>query len=326
LTSVRDAARTAAALVIGWRARLSSTRAGIVIVYHRVGGTEPSDPQREILPTGSADAFVRQLRHLRRRYRVVPARQILVATHSRRRLRRFPVAITFDDDLESHVRDALTALRRARLTATFFVGGASLEQAHAFWWEDLQRAIDDRLIEPDGIPHVSAADVRAALDRVPRAILELTGAIVRLTSPQRADVAAALRAAAGPPTADTGLRATDVRALAEGGSTVGWHTLWHDVLPSLPDAQLEQAFAEGRDRLATAAGQKLDLIAYPHGKADERVTAVARGGEFALGFTTARGVVTSATDPFLVPRTVADLAPGTLALRLSRAFAERQAD
>jgi peptidoglycan/xylan/chitin deacetylase (PgdA/CDA1 family) len=313
---MRDAARTMWALVLGRRARRSSARAGAVVVYHRVGGAG-GDTDLEILPAVSGRAFAQQLRHVRRHYRVVPPAQLLDAVRSRRRGEQFPVAITFDDDLASQVRDALPALRQAGLPATFFLTGASLDGPHSFWWEDLQRAIDDKAIAADGLPHVDAG---AALKRSPRAILDLAGSIVGLPPEQRDEVAVALREATGPPAPDSGLRSHDVRALTDAGCTVGFHTLRHDALSGLSDTELEEALRDGREALAAAADAPVDLIAYPHGKADARVTEAAHAAGFKLGFTAARGAVTADTDPLRIPRTVADLSGGELALRLARMF------
>jgi peptidoglycan/xylan/chitin deacetylase (PgdA/CDA1 family) len=302
------------ALLVGWLARLSSARAGVVVVYHRVGGPVSGEEDVEILPVVAAAEFEEQLRHIRRRYRVVPAPAILEAVRTRRRGQRFPVAITFDDDLAEHVSAALPALRREGVTATFFLTGASLEAPHAFWWEDLQRAVDGQLVTPDRVPHV---DINAALERAPRAILDLAGEIVRLPAEQRTEVANALRAAVGPPQAG-GLRAQDVRALAEAGCAIGFHTLRHDALPALPDEELGRALREGREQLEEAAGRRIEVIGYPHGKADDRVATAARSAGFAGGFTTARGAVGTDTDPLRIPRTVADLSARALALRLAR--------
>lgn len=287
-------------------------------MYHRVGGPASGDQEVQILPTVGRSVFERQLRSLRRQYRVVPAGGILAAIRSRRRGERFPVAITFDDDLSEHVRDALPALRAAGLTATFFLNGASLDGPHSFWWEDLQRAVDEKLVTAEDIPHVDAS---AALARSPRAILDLSGAITRLQPEQRSNVAAALRTAVGPPRTDDGLTEGDVRALAEAGCTIGFHTLRHDVLTALPDAELDRALRDGKDALEAAAGAPIEAIAYPYGKGDDRVAAATRAAGFAAGFTTLRGVVTPDADPFLIPRTVADLSASGLALRLARLFA-----
>jgi peptidoglycan/xylan/chitin deacetylase (PgdA/CDA1 family) len=304
------------ASVLRSRARLSSSRAGIVLVYHRVGGAASGDQDVEILPAVSLSEFERQLNDLRRHYRVVPAAEILAAVRARRRGERFPVAITFDDDVQGHVREALPALRAAGLTATFFLTGASLDRPHTFWWEDLQRAVDGELLTE--LPHV---DARAALARAPRALIELSGAITLLPPELRADITATLRDAAGPPAADAGLRVADVRKLIESGCAVGFHTLRHEVLPALGDLDLEQAMREGREALETAAAMPLHTIGYPYGKADDRVTAAARAAGFTEGFTTARGVVRPDTDPMLIPRTVPDLSAAGLELRLARLFA-----
>ena len=53
----------------------------------------------------------------------------------------FPLAITFDDDLRSHVELALPILPVAGAPATFFLTGASLQGPASFWWERLDRAL-----------------------------------------------------------------------------------------------------------------------------------------------------------------------------------------
>jgi peptidoglycan/xylan/chitin deacetylase (PgdA/CDA1 family) len=280
-------------------------------------------PDVEVDPGVSVESFAGQLEHLRRHYRVVPASGILDAARARRRGARFPIAITFDDDLPSHVHEALPALRRAGVPATFFFCGASLRAGHTFWWEDLQRAIDGRLVQRDGLPHVPETDLAAALERVPFAIRRVASAIERLERARRAEVAVALRAAAGPTPADSGIRASAVRAVVEAGGEVGFHTLRHDALPGLSDAELEEALREGRDDLAAAAGRPLKLVAYPHGKGDRRVAEAARRAGFALGFTTVERMVGPDTDPHLVPRIAPAPLPGGLALQLARTFANR---
>src|SRR4051812_39334444 len=137
------------AFVLRWRARLSSRRAGVVLVYHRVGGARPGDEDVEVLPAVADVDFEGELLEVQKHYRIVEAADIVAAAGARRRGERFPVAITFDDDLASHTSSALPALIKHDATATFFVGGVSLDGPHAFWWEDLQRAVDGRLIEPE---------------------------------------------------------------------------------------------------------------------------------------------------------------------------------
>ena len=126
--------------------RFSGRRAGVAIVYHRVGDPQ-GDPERELVPALGTGLFEQQLRHLKARYRIVPASELLAAAHSRRRGQRFPASITFDDDLPSHRRTAAPILMRTGVPAAFFACGASLDRPFAFWWERLQ-AVADRRLDP----------------------------------------------------------------------------------------------------------------------------------------------------------------------------------
>ncbi|HET7760157.1 MAG TPA: polysaccharide deacetylase family protein [Gaiellaceae bacterium] len=317
LTTARDALAELRAALLCRRLRRTTVQAGVALVYHRVDG-EGGDASREILPALSSRSFARQIRHLRRHYRLVPASELVAAVRSRGRGEPFPACVTFDDDLAGHVHEVLPVLAREGVTATFFLGGVSLERPHAFWWQDLQRVVDDRLA--DAVPHVAETDFSRALAREPKAIFRVAATIEQLPPPQRAETADALRGAAGP-ARDDGLRADDIRRLLAAGCEVGFHTLGHDALPQLDDGALEAALRNGRDRLEELVGRRLVLISYPHGKADERVARAARAAGYEGGFATGRAAVAAETDPLLVPRIPPALAPGKTALRIARAVA-----
>jgi peptidoglycan/xylan/chitin deacetylase (PgdA/CDA1 family) len=314
----REAVRHLRAFVLAWLARLSDRRVGLVLVYHGVAG-ETGEARTEIVPAIGAGALERHVRHLRRRYRLVPPSGIPEAVATRRRGQRIPVALTFDDDLASHAVGAAPILRRHSAPAGFFVCGASLEAPHRFWWEDLQEAIDGRLVAAADLPGLPPDLVEAALARSDRAAARLAAAVEELTPTARDCVTASLRARAGPPPAEAGLRATALRALADAGFELGFHTLRHDRLPPLEDGPLAAAFVDARDRLEEVAGRALTAISYPHGRADGRVAAVARAAGFRLGFTGGERVVTATDDPLLVPRIQPTFASqGSFAVQMAR--------
>jgi peptidoglycan/xylan/chitin deacetylase (PgdA/CDA1 family) len=252
-------------------ARRSGACAGVALVYHRVGDP-PGDISRELLPALGSRLFAEQVRYLRARYRVVPASRLAEAASERRAGEPFPVAITFDDDLRSHVETAAPILARAGAPATFFLTGACLRRPHRFWWERLQEACDRNLdVDPLGIggPGADVHEVGRAVGQDPE---------------------------------NSGLRADDVAALAADGFEIGFHTRRHYPLPGLTAAELDAAMAEGLAELEEAAGGRLTTIAYPHGRADGRVAAAARAAGFAAGFTGAPGPVTPESDPLLLCR------------------------
>ena len=235
------------------------------------------------MPAYGSRLFERHVRHLRACYRLVPASELLNAARERRRGQRYPVSITFDDDHESHVRVAVPILQRLGVPATFFLSGASLDEPSRFWWELLQEAVDRGVHEAPGGIHAAAAEVQ------------------RLAPVDRDAFASRLRSQLGPDQGAPGMPAEEIRALAQSGCEVGFHTRRHDVLPMLDDDALAGAVRDGRARLEEVVGEPLRTISYPHGQADERVGAAARG-RLRVGFTTAPWPVRRETDPMLIGR------------------------
>jgi peptidoglycan/xylan/chitin deacetylase (PgdA/CDA1 family) len=300
-------------------ARRTSRRVGVILVYHRIGASGGS-----VAVLGSQVSprvFDRQLSYLADRYRVVALADLVEAVAERRARDRFPVALTLDDDLGSHVQAAAPALRAARVPATFFLTGASLSGARPFWWDDLAQSVDaGALGEVASLP---ASLVEEASSGSAIGLKALARSIERLQPEARAAVAKELRRIAGPPR-DEGLPAADVASLARSGFEVGFHTLRHDPLMPLDDGDLAAALRDGREALEAAAGVSTQRIAYPHGRADARVAAAARTALFVEGFTGAAVPVTPGADSLLLPRYQAATTLEGLAVQVARAVSSRE--
>jgi len=273
-------------------ARRSQTRVGIALVYHRVG--DPAgDLRRELVPALGTRLFTRQVRYLRSRYALVTASDLLCAAAARTTGSPFPLALTLDDDLHSHLTVAGPALRRHGATATFFLTGASLDERHTFWWEHLQTVVDHGLELP--------AEIRAEAGGA-TSIHELGRAIEALPPAGRARVDAALEALAGPGCGDEGLRRDDVADLSSQGFEIGFHTIRHDRLTTLDDDSLARALEDGRRDLEAASRRPVTSIAYPHGAGDDRVARAAERAAFRTGFTGQPEAVRPGSDPLLLGR------------------------
>ena len=279
------AAERAVAWLLRSALRWSGRRAGVVLVYHALA-PEPGDPASELVPAHGSSQFEAQLQHLVSRYRVVALEGFLEAVASRRRGAPFPVAITFDDDLVSHVRIAAPALERAGVPATFFLCGSSLEAPQAFWWQRLELAL------------ATGASIPLAGD----GIHELAERLESMTPDERAELERLLPEYGDGETPEPGLRGAQVRELVERGFAIGFHTLRHDRMTGLDDDALARAHDEGRRELEEAAGSTLTAIAYPHGKADDRVARAGRDAGFRLGLTGSNEPVVTTSDPMLLGR------------------------
>src|SRR4051794_13919213 len=302
-TRVKDPLRRGWSWALRWRARLSSRRLGIVIVYHGLA-ERAGDPAHMLSAPHGRAAFRAQLRHLRRYYRPVAVSRIQAEAAARRRGARIPVALTFDDDLRSHVDIAAPELRAAGVPAAFFLTGASLDGPAEFWWGPVQRAADRGLLD--------GADGAGLAERVGGAwgppageppLRTLARPFERATAPEREAALGRLLALVGDEGREQGLRAADVRALAGRGLEVGFHTRRHFRLDQIADeAELRAAVTDGRQTLEAAAGAPLRAFSYPHGGVDARAAAAVREAGYAAGFTSVSRAVTPATDPALLGR------------------------
>jgi peptidoglycan/xylan/chitin deacetylase (PgdA/CDA1 family) len=291
--------------------RLSARKAGVALMYHSVDQRR-GDLRQELVPPHEAELFESQLWFLARHYAVVPADRLQDAARSRRRGQRFPVAITFDDDLACHEAISLPILRRVGVTATFFLSGASLDGPFSFHYERLQRAYEA------GTPDLPAivAGVPGAVE--PSSLHGLAAVMIEMSPDELDRASERLLGAAGPDPESSGIRRAAVRALSDGGMTVGFHTYRHDALTGLTDAQLADAMELGRAELAEAAGAPVDVIGYPGGRADERVADAARAAGFRFGYSTRRVPVTPDSNPLLLGRIGPSLRTvGALALELA---------
>jgi peptidoglycan/xylan/chitin deacetylase (PgdA/CDA1 family) len=277
--------------------RLSSRRAGVALVYHSLAA-RTGVPELELVAPHGSGLLEAQLLHLTRTYRLVSAEDLPCAVAHRRRGERFPVAVTFDDDLSSHVRLALPILLRHGVQATFFLTGATLDGPQSFWWQRFQHALES---DPKRLAELlaSVGAEQAAVD--PSAIHDL-GRFIELLDPAARDTLdAALRDWFDVPL-EPGVSADEVRALVDAGMAIGFHTRRHHVLPRLDDPALNAAFEEGRAQLEKSVGERLTIVAYPHGQADGRVSETARRAGFETGYTGVAVAVGPDDDPLLLGR------------------------
>ena len=311
---VARCARRPAAGALTVALRASDRRLGLALCYHAVG--EPCGRAGwALVPSLGTRMFAAQLRHLRARYRLVAASELAEAIATRRRGERFPLAITFDDDLELHADETARILRGLGVPATFYLGGATLDGARPYFWQALQAALDAGMSPADPLlPRVPDPGGRGGAHRLAAAIRELE------REERDALCALLIERAGGPP--EAGLRAAEVRGLVDAGFEIGFHTRDHELLGRLDDEALRRALRDGRSQLEAVTGAPLRTIAYPFGIADGRVADAARAAGFEAGFTLDARPVSEAGDPLLMGRYEPSFATaGHTATNLARGLA-----
>jgi peptidoglycan/xylan/chitin deacetylase (PgdA/CDA1 family) len=318
--SLGDVSIRALAAVIERRARRSSRRAGVALMYHDLSD-DREPPRDRVVPPLSIDLLRAELEHLRANYEVVSIHDLRARVAARRPGERFPVALTFDDDLSSHHRLVAPVLGEFGMPATFFLTGATLDGPKAFWWHDL-----DALFVRGGEAWLRVGEAVQSTwgPTAGEVTLPVLARSVETLAPDRRDAfAQRLREILAEPPTDAGLRERDVRALATAGFEIGFHTRHHRLLQTLDDDRLDDAMREGADRLSQPAGHPLRAIAYPHCRPpDLRVAAAASAAGFELGFICNDHAVSPHSHPLLLDR-VDGWRPslGSFAMRLARVIA-----
>ena len=228
-------------------ARLRGHR--LILVYHRLGPVVA--PGCEIVPSVPVDVFRTHLQALGEVVDLVTLDEILDEDGTRLGLssvgQRPAVALTFDDDLPSHVSQALPALREFGVPAAFFLSGRALHGRGAYWFQHLEV-----LLVAQGRAHT------AALLGLTESGLE--GLIVACEG--SAELRRRVDELAVDLPAPEILQRGGIAGLTAAGMTVGFHTVDHDILPRLNDAALDDAVRRGGQELAAAAGAAVRYFAY----------------------------------------------------------------
>ena len=235
-------------------------RRALVIVYHRVLPDEEAlrIDRDAIVPCVSTAALREQLAFLQRAGRIVPLSELVTQPLVEDDRLRF--CITFDDDEPSHVLHALPILEASGVPATFFLSGRSLHGLGPPWW---------RLLEAE-VERAGLYNAASALGVTARTPAELAARI------EDTQAVALVERAFTPPERDSQLSDRGIVRLARAPQmTIGFHTLKHPVLTRLDEDGVIAALSAGRDSLEALTGTALRFLAYPHGKTDRRVAALA---------------------------------------------------
>lgn len=284
-------------------------------MYHELSRIS-GDPGREIVPPLAVDVFRGQLRHIARRYEPVELRALRARMAGRRPGEPIPVAITFDDDLRSHLELAAPELAAFGLPATFFLGTAWIDGPGWYWWQHLDACARRSPAAFDALRAGLARDWSWATERD---IRWLANKIEALAPPER-DAIMARIAELSPFEPEPGLDQDGIRALAGYGFEIGFHTRGHYSLPTLDAIALRHQLKDGTQELARLAGARPTSIAYPHCRADSRVAKAATEAGFEIGVICSTGPASANQDPLLLDRLNAwTPSVASFALNLARA-------
>jgi peptidoglycan/xylan/chitin deacetylase (PgdA/CDA1 family) len=288
-----------------WLSRSGSRGRLSILIFHRVvRAPDPLLPDE--LQAGRFDAICTWLS---RWFNVLPLDLAL----ERLREGALPprsLCITFDDGYADSHDVAVPILQRHGLPATFFITTGVI--GGGMMWNDVvieslrSTAVESLDLEHWGLTGVQVLRLRSLQDRR-RAVCLLLHALRHLEAGRRSEAVQdiARRAAARLPDGVM-MNVAQLRALAAAGMGIGAHTVNHPILARMPPPNARAELRQGKADLEGWLQREVSVFAYPNGKPGDDFgpehAVMARELGFRAALTTAWGVATQATDPYLIPR------------------------
>lgn len=286
---------------IVWCRRLSSRRL-IILNYHRSMGGD----------------FRRHLLYFRRHYRVLHLEEALeelfsVSRKTKRKDRRIPLVITFDDGHRDNYAHAFELARELQVPITFFIPTGYIESGDNYWWLEGKRLVDHMCLEKvmlEGFTyHLDEPEERKALEQLIDGHLRNAKSVA-----EREAFLKEIRRALAVPLTFTleeelllPMSWEQIREMDDSGwVTFGAHTVNHPVLSCLANpAEVRQEVSECRVVLEEKLGHPVRSFAYPIGKpkdiSEEALHAVKEAG-YSWAVTTVSGVNTPSCNPYQLLR------------------------
>lgn len=273
-----------------------------ILIYHRV--LQERDPlQPDIV---DAATFRRQMRWLRRAFRVLPL-PLAVEQLRRRRLPSRAACITFDDGYADNYEVALPILRSLGLSATFFIATGFLDGGR-MWNDTVIESVRrwggrELVVEGLDLPPLS---VRTLAERR-AAIAKVLPSLKYLEPWHRERVCNRLaEEVGGCDLPRPMMRSWQVAQLVREGMTVGAHTRTHPILARIGPKQARAEIKGSLQDLEGVVGSPIEVFAYPNGKpcedyGPEHVQLLREFGVQAA-VSTVPGVADPGLDPLQLPR------------------------
>ena len=235
-----------------------------ILCYHRVGiGGVPLFSQLD------PQVFEAQMRHLRKRYRLVSLAQMC------RELQDSgpgepALAITFDDGYRDLYTHAFPVLQKYKIPATVYLIGRCVETGETPWYDRIFVAFQAvpgaaLELELDGPRRFELSNPAARA----RAAWEIVCYLRAIPDARRRACCAALERQIPPPREELKERMLNweqVRRMHDGGVFFGAHTLTHPVVSQLEPGAWEEELASSKQLLESRLGSPVEDFAYPFGK------------------------------------------------------------
>ncbi len=244
----------------------------LILNYHRIG-----DPEKTPYDSGTFSAttaeFEWQVRHLKRRFRIVDLYQANDIVHGRETPRDPAVLLTFDDGYRDNFLEAFPILRQHGVSATFFLPTAFVGTGQLPWWDVIAYLIKNAKTERIVLTYPERAEFDITSANRARSSMHILRLFKKpsVTDPERfiSELEAACNSRRPGTAAERCfLNWDEAREMQAGGMCFGSHTHTHPILSKLSYASQLDEFRTSREIIEGELHRTSDTLAYPVGQPD----------------------------------------------------------
>lgn len=238
-----------------------------IIAYHRVGGV--ADYPWSLIPVSPQD-FDRQVRYLRRTYRIISLEELSNSLGNLKALPPKTAVITFDDGYRDVYLNAFPVLKNYDIPATVFLTTGNIGTCNLFWWDKVgyviwKTGLDALDLGELGIYHLKSAGGRLQASRI------IEKKLKNMPDEKRSEWIEALvrRSGVDIPTKlgkELILSWDDVKEMSRNGFSFGAHTVNHPILTRLPLEAARREIIESKMKIEAELDQEVDTFCYPNGE------------------------------------------------------------
>jgi peptidoglycan/xylan/chitin deacetylase (PgdA/CDA1 family) len=276
-----------------------------VLMYHHV-----TDREEPFLPHVTRKVFARQMKFLRKHYRVLELDRLVEMVKKGEPIPDRALALTFDDEYEDVYRNAFPLLRECRLPATVFITTGCVDSERIPWTDELGFLF--RETEKSGL-ELERAEGRETFSwtGLPSRLSEfrrLKALLKSVFEEEREELCGQIRRSLEVKKKNPSriLNRAEIREMAAAGVDFGAHTVNHPILTRIPPRTAREEIERSKKDLEEILGREVTGFCYPNGEAgdfDEVIEGMVRHVGYEYACSTIDGVNGPDADPYALRRT-----------------------
>ncbi|MBN1294586.1 MAG: polysaccharide deacetylase family protein [Candidatus Latescibacteria bacterium] len=283
----------------------------VIFMLHGVHDDEMEKMCRPPKSSMHIGALKKAIRLMKRYYTIISLDDAVEMLGSRKQWRKKCVVLTFDDSLKSQFLITMPLFEELQVTGTVFVSTEAVDLQVPYWWRRLEYAFEKREKETLDIPSLSirCGKIDAAAEK--KLLRSIKDSLKKADSAQRESIVSMVESQLGVSVEETRkndpfaqlLTWSELKALHDGGMTIGNHSVTHANLAAIPEEDLRYEITASTRAIKGKCGIETRHFAYPYGEYTEEVrNELIRNGYSSAVTTESPGWNNRMTDPYALRR------------------------